>query len=72
MVTIQKSVSVCWLSLGDAEIPLHKTATSHQDSTFLDEGYLMLHLMFKWSVVHQQEGLKNSSLVRLRIYFGLD
>ena len=33
MVTTQKSVSVCWLILGDAEIPLHQTATSHQNST---------------------------------------
>ena len=47
MVTTQKSVSVCWLILGDAEIPLHQTATSHQNSTFVDEDYLLLHFTFK-------------------------
>ena len=55
MVTIQKSVSAC--------CPLHKTATSHQNSTFLDEVYLLLHLMFKWSMVHQEQDLENSSVV---------
>ena len=60
MVTIWKSVSVCWLILGDAEAPLHKTATSPQNSTVLDEDCLLLYLMFKWSVVHQQQDLENS------------
>ena len=63
MVTTQESVSVCWLILGDAEIPLHQTATSHQNSTFVDEDYLLLHFTFKWSVVHQQQDLEHSSSV---------